>query len=271
MTGTADTEAAEFSRSTSLERRAIPTHRPMIRKDHGDVIYKTEDAKFGPSPTTSRSGTARASRSSSAPSRSRSPRSSRRSSTSGASRTTSSTRRHHARRPRSSPRPAARARSRWRPTWRGEASTSSSAATPSAWPAESGRAGRPTPSRAEEGGAPLRASCSEVTGRGRASTGGRRARRAVRARDRAPRVPPHRQPAPGPGRPAGGPRSSPASTSRSRTTSCGSSRRPDRLECMERLKGGGRRPDRGEDGHPGRSRAPRTGRGAQLRASARTS
>src|SRR4030043_277690 len=46
MTGTADTEAAEFKKIYNLEVMVIPTNKPMIRADHPDVIYKTEKAKF---------------------------------------------------------------------------------------------------------------------------------------------------------------------------------------------------------------------------------
>ncbi|MDP9070428.1 MAG: preprotein translocase subunit SecA [Actinomycetota bacterium] len=46
MTGTAETEAAEFASTYDLPVVPIPTHRPMIREDHGDLIYKTELAKF---------------------------------------------------------------------------------------------------------------------------------------------------------------------------------------------------------------------------------
>jgi preprotein translocase subunit SecA len=46
MTGTADTEAAEFSEIYKLEVMIIPTNRPMIRIDRADVIYKTEKEKF---------------------------------------------------------------------------------------------------------------------------------------------------------------------------------------------------------------------------------
>ena len=47
MTGTADTEAAEFAKIYKLEVMVMPTHMPMVRKDLADVIYKTEDEKFG--------------------------------------------------------------------------------------------------------------------------------------------------------------------------------------------------------------------------------
>ncbi|MDD5567507.1 MAG: preprotein translocase subunit SecA [Patescibacteria group bacterium] len=46
MTGTAATEAEEFSKIYSLDVVIIPTHKPMIRKDNSDYIYKTEAAKF---------------------------------------------------------------------------------------------------------------------------------------------------------------------------------------------------------------------------------
>jgi preprotein translocase subunit SecA len=47
MTGTAQTEAAEFNKVYDVGVVPIPTHRPMIRADRADVIYKTEKAKFG--------------------------------------------------------------------------------------------------------------------------------------------------------------------------------------------------------------------------------
>ncbi|MEN2994734.1 MAG: preprotein translocase subunit SecA [Thermodesulfovibrio sp.] len=46
MTGTADTEAAEFAEIYNLEVVVIPTHKPMIRQDYPDVVYKTEKAKY---------------------------------------------------------------------------------------------------------------------------------------------------------------------------------------------------------------------------------
>lgn len=46
MTGTADTEAAEFDKIYKLEVLVLPTNMPMIRTDHTDVIYKTEPEKF---------------------------------------------------------------------------------------------------------------------------------------------------------------------------------------------------------------------------------
>jgi len=45
MTGTADTEAAEFADIYNLGVIVIPTNRPVIRKDHGDVIFKTRRSK----------------------------------------------------------------------------------------------------------------------------------------------------------------------------------------------------------------------------------
>ena len=46
MTGTAETEASEFASTYNLHVVSVPTHRPMIRGDRADLIYKTEDAKF---------------------------------------------------------------------------------------------------------------------------------------------------------------------------------------------------------------------------------
>jgi len=46
MTGTADTEAFEFQQIYGLEVAVIPTHRPMVRKDHSDLVYLTQKDKF---------------------------------------------------------------------------------------------------------------------------------------------------------------------------------------------------------------------------------
>jgi preprotein translocase subunit SecA len=46
MTGTAQSDAAELANTYELQVVPIPTHRPMIRIDQPDLIYKTEDAKF---------------------------------------------------------------------------------------------------------------------------------------------------------------------------------------------------------------------------------
>ena len=46
MTGTAETEASEFNEIYGLAVMLIPTHRPNIRKDLNDVIYKTRREKF---------------------------------------------------------------------------------------------------------------------------------------------------------------------------------------------------------------------------------
>jgi preprotein translocase subunit SecA len=45
MTGTADTEALEFKQIYKLGVNVIPTNKKMIRKDHSDVIFKTEEGK----------------------------------------------------------------------------------------------------------------------------------------------------------------------------------------------------------------------------------
>src|SRR5208282_3572778 len=46
MTGTAQTEAAEFDKIYKLEVVAIPTNKPLIRIEHRDVVYRTEAEKF---------------------------------------------------------------------------------------------------------------------------------------------------------------------------------------------------------------------------------
>jgi preprotein translocase subunit SecA len=46
MTGTADTEAFELNKIYGLEVVVIPTHRPMIRKDFGDVVFLTAEEKY---------------------------------------------------------------------------------------------------------------------------------------------------------------------------------------------------------------------------------
>jgi len=46
MTGTAETEAAEFGKIYDLDVVVIPTNRFLIRKEHRDVVYRTEKEKF---------------------------------------------------------------------------------------------------------------------------------------------------------------------------------------------------------------------------------
>ncbi len=46
MTGTADTEAAEFEKIYKLDVTQIPTNKPMLRKEYEDVVYRTEEEKF---------------------------------------------------------------------------------------------------------------------------------------------------------------------------------------------------------------------------------
>lgn len=47
MTGTADTEAFEFSSIYKLDTIVVPTNRPMVRKDMADLVYMTEMEKIG--------------------------------------------------------------------------------------------------------------------------------------------------------------------------------------------------------------------------------
>lgn len=46
MTGTAETEKEEFGKIYSVDVVVVPTHKPNVRKDSNDLIYKNEDAKF---------------------------------------------------------------------------------------------------------------------------------------------------------------------------------------------------------------------------------
>ncbi|HOK45047.1 MAG TPA: SEC-C metal-binding domain-containing protein, partial [Bryobacteraceae bacterium] len=46
MTGTAETEAAEFDKIYKLDVVVIPTNRPLVRKEYPDVVYRTEEEKF---------------------------------------------------------------------------------------------------------------------------------------------------------------------------------------------------------------------------------
>ena len=46
MTGTADTEAAEFSKIYKLDVVVIPTNRPLVRTEYPDVVYRTEQEKY---------------------------------------------------------------------------------------------------------------------------------------------------------------------------------------------------------------------------------
>jgi preprotein translocase subunit SecA len=46
MTGTAETEAEEFHKIYGLDVMVIPTHRPMVREDYADLIYRDERSKI---------------------------------------------------------------------------------------------------------------------------------------------------------------------------------------------------------------------------------
>ena len=46
MTGTADTEAPEFSKIYNLDVVVIPTNRPMVRLEHDDIVYRTSEEKW---------------------------------------------------------------------------------------------------------------------------------------------------------------------------------------------------------------------------------
>src|SRR6202007_311377 len=46
MTGTAETEATEFGKIYNLDVVVIPTNKQLLRKEHADVVYRTETEKF---------------------------------------------------------------------------------------------------------------------------------------------------------------------------------------------------------------------------------
>ena len=46
MTGTAETEAAEFQKTYNIDVTVVPPNRPLIRKEHADLVYRTEVEKF---------------------------------------------------------------------------------------------------------------------------------------------------------------------------------------------------------------------------------
>ncbi len=46
MTGTAETEAAEFQKTYNIDVTVVPTNQKMIRKEHADLVYRTEEEKF---------------------------------------------------------------------------------------------------------------------------------------------------------------------------------------------------------------------------------
>jgi len=46
MTGTAETEAAEFDKIYKLLVVVIPTNMPMLRKENADIVYRTEKEKY---------------------------------------------------------------------------------------------------------------------------------------------------------------------------------------------------------------------------------
>ena len=46
MTGTAKTEEEELRKIYGIDVEIVPTHRPMIREDHPDLVFKTQKSKF---------------------------------------------------------------------------------------------------------------------------------------------------------------------------------------------------------------------------------
>jgi preprotein translocase subunit SecA len=206
MTGTADTEAEELHKIYKLDVVAIPTNRGIQRKDDDDLVYKTEREKFKAVVEEISDSTSAGSPCSWARLVEKSEAIASLLRKRGI-RTRCSTPSSTSARRSSSRRRAARARSPWRPTWPAAAPTSSSAATPRCSP--SGDDPRPQ-------GPDLEADAAELDALHRAAT--RRqcekereevvGRRPPHHRHRAPRVAPHRQPAPRPRGPPGRPGSS---------------------------------------------------------------
>ena len=221
MTGTADTEAAEFHEIYKLDVVQIPTNKPMIRKDTADLVYKNEKGKF-------RAVLAEiVERHETRPAGARRHRLRREvrgavahAQARRASRTACSTPSTTSARPsRRAGRPL-KARSPSRPTWPAAAPTSSWAATPSSWraprsaatrrPAIPGAVDENTPEY-KEALAKFKPQCDAE------KRGGPGRRRPAHPRHRAPRVAPHRQPAARPRRPPGRSGHRRASTCRSKT------------------------------------------------------
>ena len=150
MTGTAQTEAAEFHKIYKVGVVSIPTNRPMIRADQADLIYKTEKAKFNAVVD----GHRRAAREGPAGAGRHHQRGEVRSTCRSCSSSGSAARGAQRQVPRAGGRDhrggrAAAARSPSPPTWPAAAPTSCSAATPSSSPTSS-CAARPRPGRDPE-------------------------------------------------------------------------------------------------------------------------
>jgi preprotein translocase subunit SecA len=206
MTGTAETEAAEFMGTYKLGVLPIPTNKPMIRKDQDDLIYRTKKEKLAAivKDVAKRHakgqpvllGTASVESSevvSSLLDVAKIPHQ------------VLNAKQHEKEAEPSSPSPAARAPSPWPPTWPAVVPTSCSAATSSSSPMRSSspKGYSPETPRTSTRSVGRRTLAEDQgPGQGRAR-GGRRARRPVRARHRAPRIPPYRQPAARPFRPSG--------------------------------------------------------------------
>ena len=222
MTGTALTEATEFMKIYEMPVVEIPTHRPMVRDDHNDQIYKTKHGKWkavvneierAPRERPADPRRDDLGRGLGDALRRADPRT-------AIEHVVLNAKPEHAQREGETIAAggAHRARSRSPPTWRAAASTSSSAATPSRWPRRAAKA-RPHARRRELRGGARRADRAELKEQCEAE--GEKvieARRPVHLRHRAPRVAADRQPASRPLRAARATRASRASSSRPRTT-----------------------------------------------------
>ena len=251
MTGTAETEAAEFASTYGLEVVPIPTQpadgprrpgRPHLQ-DRGRQVQRRRRRHR-------RALRDRASRSSSAPPRSRSPSTSRGCSTSRASRTPSSTRSTTPGRRRSSPRRVGCTRVTVATNMAGRGVDILLGGNPEGLAARTALAEGLDPDDRRGHGAldelARRSSSAQCAGRGRR---GARARRALRPRLRAPREPAHRQPAAWPLRPPGRPRREPLlPLARGRADAAVRHRRD---ELGDGPSASRRRADRGADGDAG--------------------
>jgi preprotein translocase subunit SecA len=265
MTGTAATEAAEFSQTYGLGVVEIPTNRDPARIDEADVVYKSEQAKYDAvvediaekheagQPVLVGTISVEKSEYLSQLLHKR-----------GIPHEVLNAKQHD-REATIVAQAGARAPSPSPPTWPAAAPTSCSAATPSTSPPTSCAAAacrRSTTPRSTRRPGRTRSSAPPL-GQERAR-GGRRGRRALRPRHRAARVAPHRQPAARPLRPPGRPGPVPLLPLARRRPHAAVQRQRGRDDHGP-LQHPGRRPDRVQDGQPRDPLGADPGRVAELR------
>ena len=266
MTGTAQTEAAELHQIYKLGVVPIPTNMPMIRADQADVVYKSEDAKFAVGGRRHR----RAGRGGPAGAGRHGERGEVRAAVLDAAAPG-----HPARgAQREAPREGGHDRRAGRPGGRGDGGHQHGR------PRDRHRAGRQPgvprrPAAARPGAVPV-GDAAGVRGRlgargrgrqgagGEGARGGGRGRRPVRARHRAARVPPDRQPAARPVRTAGRPGRVPVLPLARRRPDEALQRRR-RRDDHDPVEHAGGRADRVQDGLPRDQVRADPGRAAELR------